>query len=371
MFSTILGKLARLDFVLLLCVMFLLTWSCIFIYGIGVHCGGDIAGYWWRQLAWSGLGLAGMFIIALIDYRKLGDFSWLIFLGGCTLLVLVLVIGKEIYGSKSWIEVPGATIQPSEFAKPCALVMTAWLMSKRMEIKGGTWSITRFIIPGLGCAIPCFLVLLQPDMGSAFIFVPIFAAIAFVGGLPKRVIFLIIFSITVSAVPVYKYALKDYQRKRVDTFINPENDLKESGWNAHQSKLAVGAGGLHGKGLGNGTMYILGYLPRPVAPTDFIHSVIAEETGFIGSSILIFTYLLIILRAVHIAAKAKDYFGKFLAVGFMAFLVTHCYINIGMTMGVAPIIGVPLPFVSYGGSFMIGCMAFMGILQSVHVHRDY
>lgn len=363
-------KLLRLDFIIFFATLFLLIWSCIFIHGIGIHCGGDIASYWWKQLMWGCIGLTAMFVIALIDYRTLGEYYWVIYLAGCSLLVIVLAVGKEINGAKSWIGLGPITLQPAELAKPCALVITAWLMSKRMkgaeELSG--WSVTRFIIPGLAAAFPCFLILLQPDMGSAFIIVPIFCSIAFVAGLPKRIIFLILFTVTASAVPIYKYGLKSYQRARIDTFLHPEHDITGDGWNQYQSTLAVGSGGLHGKGLGNGTQYILGYLPRPVAPTDFIHSVISEETGFIGSLILILTYLLITLRAVHISAKSNDYYGKFLGVGFVAFLVTHCYINIGMTMGKAPIIGVPLPFVSYGGSFMLGCMIFMGLIQSVHIH---
>jgi len=370
MFRLLFEKLIRLDFVMFFAMMFLLTWSCIFIHGIGVHCGGDLANFWWKQAMWVGIGLGVMFTVSLINYKILGEYYWLVYLAGCSLLILVLLIGKEINGAKSWIALGPITLQPAELAKPCALVITAWLMSKRMqnleELSG--WSVTRFIIPGVAATVPCFLILLQPDMGSAFIIVPIFASIAFVAGLPKRVIFLILFTITVSAVPIYKYGLKGYQRARIEVFLNPEKDITGDGWNQYQSILAVGSGGLHGKGLGNGTQYILGYLPRPVAPTDFIHSVISEETGFVGSCILIFTYLLITLRAVHIAAKSDDYYGKFLGVGFVAFLVTHCYINIGMTMGVAPIIGVPLPFVSYGGSFMLGCMIFMGLIQSVHIH---
>lgn len=369
-------KLIRMDFIILASLFFLLTWSIIFIHGIGVHCGGDIEGYWSRQIAWAVIGLIGMFIVASIDYRSLGEYSWLVYFAGVSLLVLVLVIGSEINGAKSWIKIPGATIQPAELAKPCALLMSAWLMSKRVVASENAWSIKRFIVPGLACAIPCFLVLIQPDLGSSFVFIPIFGAIAFMAGLSKRVLAVILIVITLTGasiapgMPIYENFLSDYQQDRIDVFINPESDIANAGYNAYQSKLAVGSGGLQGKGLGQGTMYILGYLPYTVAPTDFIHSAIAEETGFVGSSILIFAYLLIILRAVHIMVRSTDSFGKFLAAGFIGFILTHCYINIGMTIGVAPVIGVPLPFVSYGGSFMVGCMVFMGLLQSVHVHRN-
>ncbi|MGL4854421.1 MAG: FtsW/RodA/SpoVE family cell cycle protein, partial [Lentisphaeria bacterium] len=332
---------------------------------IGQHVGGDISSYWVRQLAWVLVGLLIMFLISLIDYETLGRYSILIWLGSVSLLLLVLVVGKEINGSKSWLQIPGATLQPAEFAKSCSLLFAAWLLSLRMDIKG----ISRFFIPSIAILVPLFLIGIQPDHGSAFILVPIFASLCFIGGIEKKWIIGAILVMLVCAYPVYKFGLKDYQRDRIEVFLGLKEDKMGSEWNAEQSLLAVGTGGFKGKGFGNGTMYILGYLPQTVAPTDFIFSVIGEETGFIGSCVLIFTYLLIILRAVYIVAKTNDNFGKFLGVGTIAFFTTHCYINIGMTIGVAPIVGVPLPFMSYGGSFMIGCMMFMGLLQSIYVHR--
>lgn len=361
-----LNKIPHFDPILLLLTFLLLGIGITFIYGAGQHAGGDIVAYWWKQLLWTSIGLSGMFVCGMIDYKELGKWSPVIYIAGLSLLVIVLIFGTKINGARSWLPLGGITLQPSELAKPCTLLILAWYFDNHEKQPP---VITKFIIPGLLFGLPFGLILLQPDLGSGFVLAPIFATLCFIAGIHKRWIFLAIFAVVVSAYPVYKYALKDYQRQRLQTLIDPSADIQGAGWNARQSLLAVGSGGLTGKGLGKGTQYSLGYLPPTVSTTDFIHSVIGEETGFIGSAALISIYLLLILRSVHIATKSSDTLGKFLALGVAAFIVTHCYINIGMTIGVAPIIGLPLPFVSYGGSFMLGCMLFMGLLQSVYIHN--
>jgi rod shape determining protein RodA len=371
MIKKVLDLLKSLDLTLLSCVSILVGFSTYFLYGAGQHLGGDIASFWKKQLIWFGVGLVIMLILASIDFKVWQEYSGFLYSISILLLLAVLIpsIGKEVNGARSWIPLLGtsSTLQPAEFAKPIALLFTAWLMSK--ADKSNPTGIRHFILPGVAMGIPVLLIMLQPDAGTAMVFIPMLFSIFFVAGLAKRWILLVVIVAIISAVPLYHFALTPYQQGKIITLFNPDHDLSGSGWGAYQSRLAVASGGLTGKGFGKGIMYILGFVPKAVATTDYIHSVIAEETGFVGSSSLIFTYILIILRAVKIAAKASGECGKFVATGFIGFLLMHCYVNIGMTVGVAPIIGLPLPFFSYGGSFMVACMTFIGLLQSIHVHR--
>ena len=372
MIKALLNNLKRLDLVLLSCVFVLVGFSTFFLYGAGQHLGGDIASFWKKQLVWFIIGLVIMLIIAAVDFEVWREYSGLLYCGALLLLLAVLVpsIGKEVYGSRSWIPILGtsSTIQPAEFAKPIALLFTAWLMSK--ADKSNPHGIKQFLLPAVAMGIPVLLVMLQPDAGTAMVFIPMLLAIVFVADLAKRWMILAVIVVAISALPLYHYAMTPYHQEKIITLFNPSHDLVGSGWGAYQSRLAVASGGITGKGFGHGIMYILGFVPKAVATTDYIHSVIAEETGFVGSSMLIFIYIIIILRAVKIGAKAAGECGKFVAAGFIGFLLMHCYINIGMTVGVAPIIGLPLPFFSYGGSFMVTCMTFIGLLQSIHVHRN-
>ncbi|MCK5835568.1 MAG: rod shape-determining protein RodA [Lentisphaeria bacterium] len=371
MIKTVLNNLKRLDLTLLSCVFVLVGFSTYFLYGAGQHLGGDIASFWQKQLVWFILGSVLMLIIAAVDFEIWSEYSGLLYLGVLLLLLAVLVpgIGKEVNGARSWIPILGtsSTIQPAEFAKPVALLFTAWLMSKAdlSNPKG----IVPFILPAVAMGIPVLFIMMQPDAGTAMVFIPMLLAIVFVAGLAKRWMFLAVIAAIILAVPLYQFVLTPYQQGKIITLFNPTHDLIGSGWGAYQSRLAVASGGLTGKGFGHGIMYILGFVPKAVATTDYIHSVIAEETGFVGCSVLISLYIIIILRAVKIAAKSAGACGKFVASGFIGFLLMHCYVNIGMTIGVAPIIGLPLPFFSYGGSFMVTCMIFIGLLQSIHVHR--
>lgn len=372
MIKTLLNNLKRLDLILLSCVFILVGFSSYFLYGAGQHLGGDIATFWQKQLIWFFIGLILLLIISAVDFELWGEYSGLLYAGALLLLFAVLIpgIGKEINGARSWIPLLGSssTIQPAEFAKPIALLFTSWLMSKAN--KNDPKGIKHFVLPAVAMGIPVLFIMLQPDAGTAMVFIPMLLAIFFVADLAKRWMFLAVLVAAVSAVPLYHYVLSPYQQGKIITLFNPNHDLIGSGWGAYQSRLAVASGGLTGKGFGHGIMYILGFVPKAVATTDYIHSVIAEETGFVGSSTLIFIYIIIILRAVKIGAKAGGECGKFVAAGFIGFLLMHCYVNIGMTVGVAPIIGLPLPFFSYGGSFMVTCMTFIGLLQSIHVHRD-
>ena len=365
----------------------LLIIGVVFIHSAGEQTGGVIAGFWKKQLLWICVGTVLMLVLACSDYEVLGKFSLVIFLILHALLLLVFTpFGLEVHGARSWIQLPGATLQPSEFAKIGFIIPLAWYASfKHTDFK----KLSHVCIVLALTAIPICLIMLQPDMGSAMVFVPIAIAVLFLGGLRKRIIILAIVSAMIAGPLLFKYTLRTHQKERVLILIKPNlpkdaymkiysfsgldvksyKNGKIDDWNALQSLLAVGAGGVWGKGIGNGTQNALGFLPKKVAPTDFIFSVIAEEAGFAGSFVLIILFAILLFLAIYIAAKARDEFGKYLATAIAALYCTHIFINIGMTIQLMPIIGIPLPCVSYGGAVMIMTLSSVGILQSIYIHR--
>jgi len=357
--------LLRMDPIMLILMGLLMFVGCMFIYSSGQKSGGRFAVYWLKQIQWFVLG-GGCFIgMVLVDYRKLGKWSWVLYLFSLVLLTLVVAVGKSENNAQSWLAIPGLPrIQPSEMAKPALLLMMAWLASRKIfRVEG------RFVVPILVVvAIPGLLVCLQPDPGTAMVFMPMAVVVLFLAGIRWRLIIIAGVLGLLSILPVYSI-LKPHQKARIQTFINPAKADRDTAYNAYQSILAVGSGGLKGKGFMYGDQHILGFLPRTVAPTDFIFSVIAEESGFMGSAAVVLAFIGFILCCLRTSAMAADDFGAYLAAGVAVMFFTHIYINIGMTILVAPIIGIPLPFVSYGGSFVISAMITAGMVQSVHVRR--
>jgi rod shape determining protein RodA len=259
-----------------------------------------------------------------------------------------------------WGEV---TLQPAELAKPATLLFLSWLVSRPALRLHRMWFLVSVSVV---TAIPVVLICIQPDWGTAAVFVPMALVVVFLGGLRWRWIAMGLVGI-LAAAPVVSRSLDQHQKERIEIFLQPAKDVSDAGWNAHQSLLAVGSGGVWGKGFMAGTQHVLGFLPRPVTPTDFIFSVVGEETGFIGAGAVVCAFLGVILCCLRSAASAADEFGVFLSAGMAALLFVHVYVNIGMTVQVAPIVGIPLPLVSYGGSFMLSVMIGVGLVQSVHV----
>ena len=388
-----------MDVVQLLLQILLLCVGIAFIYGAGQEVGGDFASMWKRQVGWALCGLLFFFTVVLFDYRLLGRWSWALYGLGLLLLALVFPFGAELNNAKSWLKLPGTAIriQPAELAKPATLVFIAWLASRPFFRHS---HVDLLALPAfLAVSVPVLLIALQPDYGTALVFFPFTFAIVFAAGLSWRWI-LPGFALVLIAAPLVYPRLAPHQRDRIKVFLEPPADgllamtapllpaneeaalmatkerffkrstaVIDTDWNAHQSLLAVGSGGLWGKGFMHGTQHVLGFLPRTVAPTDFIFSVIAEETGFVGAGAVLCAFMGLILCMVRTALLASDDFGSYLACGVAVFFFTHVFINVGMTMRATPIIGIPLPFVSYGGSFMLGTMLCAGLAQSVHVRR--
>ncbi len=394
-----LRPLARIDKLMFALSVLLLVSGCFFLYGAGRQVGGDFAGFWLRQLFWAFLGFGCFVVLCCLDYRLLGRWSWVLYATGIVLLLATRLFGVTLNNARSWLAVPGMStlrIQPAEMAKPATVLLAAWVASRPVL---RPWP-TLAAIPVLCvAAVPVVFILLQPDWGTALVFVPFTLAIVFTAGLPWKWIAAGALALAI-VVPVAFPRLRTHQKNRIKVFLEQPCDLGlavagpvltdaaearlrqraaafftrsgkslDTDWNAHQSLLAVGSGGMWGKGYMKGTQHVLGFLPRTVAPTDFVFSVIAEETGFVGAAGLVCAFGAFIVCCLRTAATASDRLGALLATGVATIFFTHIYVNLGMTIRAAPIIGIPLPFVSYGGSFMISTWICAGLVQSVHAHR--
>lgn len=366
----------RYDYIQIVAMSVLLTTGLSFIYSTGQQVGGAAADiFWQRQLQWLTLGLIVWFCMSLFDYHLLKFLAPLIYSFAIVALIAVLIWGPVIYGAKRWLVLgPGGRIrlQPSELAKLGTIIMLAMVL---------TWQrfrVNHILYLLLACAVtllPFFLIVIEPDLGSAMILIPILAAMIFVAGLKWKYIILIavgaglmITAEILNEVYEVKPLLHKYQKARIMVFLDPERDLNNRGYNQYQARLAVGSGGIYGKGFGKGTQNTLGFLPQSVSNNDFIFSVIAEEMGFIGATALILTYIMLLYSILRTAWRSSEPFGRYIAVGIGVVFFLHSFINIGMSLGIMPITGLPLPQVSYGGSFLIFTMFCLGILQSIYIH---
>jgi len=361
-------QILQVDFLQLIPMLFLLGLGLFYIYSTGQQVGGN-PDIWKRQLFYVILGLSIWLFLAYVDYKIWAQWTIVIYSVGVIALILVLLFGVERYGAKRWFSLFGLfSVQPSEFAKIATLILSAWVLSIRNFNLHNLKHLSGF---ALITAIPFLLIYKEPDLGSSLIFLPIAAAMLFVGRVRWKWILISIVTVMIMIPSIYPF-LRGYQKERILVFLDPARDPSNKGWNSRQSQLAVGSGGLYGKGIGNSTQSTLGFLPKTVSNSDFIFSVIAEETGFVGSAMVLLSYLLIILSAFRTAAIARDDFGKYLAVGIGVLIFIHSSVNIGMTIRMMPVTGLPLPLVSLGGSFIISTMIALGLLQSIYIraHMD-
>ncbi len=312
-----------------------------------------------RQLVWVGAGVVVMFVVASIDYHVLAEHVMLLYLGTMALLVYVLLFGHTVAGSRSWFGIGSFGLQPSEIAKMVVVIALARYLS---ELKYPYMSFSEILTAAAICAVPVALIALQPDLGTALTFVPIIAFGLFVRGV-RPVVLVSGLLIVILLLPLTWFVLKDYQKDRIITFLQPETDPLGSGYQVIQSKIAIGAGGLWGKGLFEGSQNQLGFLPT--RHTDFIFSVVAEELGFVGVCLTLGLLLALIVRSLSGARTPRDTLGLFIVVGVVGLFVFHILVNVGMVIGFMPITGIPLPFVSYGGSSILMAFAGLGLIVSV------
>ncbi|MCP1626683.1 rod shape determining protein RodA [Pseudomonas nitroreducens] len=319
-----------------------------------------------KQASSFGLGLGAMFVLAQIEPRFLARWVPLGYLIGVALLVVVDVMGHNAMGATRWINIPGVIrFQPAEFMKLLMPMTIAWYLSKRSLPPGFKHSVVGLAL----IVVPFVLILKQPDLGTAMLVLASGSFVLFVGGLRWRWIIMAVSAAVPVAVGMWYFVMHDYQKQRVLTFLDPESDPLGTGWNIIQSKAAIGSGGVFGKGWLLGTQSHLDFLPE--SHTDFIIAVLGEEFGLVGVCLLLVLYLLVIYRGLVITAQAQTLFGKLLAGSITMTFFVYVFVNIGMVSGLLPVVGVPLPFISYGGTSLVTLMSGFGVLMSIHTHRKW
>ena len=311
------------------------------------------------------IGCAVMLVICFFDYEQLQNLVKPIYIFSIIILLLVLVFGVSgDWGARSWIRFGSFGMQPSEIAKVCFIITFSFHLSRVHDDINKPLVILGLL---LHIGVLVGLILLQPDMGSAFVFMFMFVCLLFVAKLSYKYIIPIIIAGTASLPFIYKFLLSEYQQKRIQVFLNPDLDPLNRGYNVIQSKIAVGSGQLWGKGYLEGTQNQMGYLPTKY--TDFIFSVISEELGFIGAMLLVSALFFLIYRCFKTAQKADNAFGRYICVGVGAMMLFHTFENIGMCIGLMPVTGIPLPFISYGGTSLVVNMIAVGLVLSVSYHN--
>jgi rod shape determining protein RodA len=318
-----------------------------------------------KQLIWYGIGLGAMLFCLLFNYKLLERWGLVIYTACVLMLVWVLVFGKYVGGARRWLLLGPVSLQPSELVKVAVIIVLARYYAKYVSSRG--FNLRGLQIPAVLTLIPFVLILRQPDLGTGGLVVLIAATMTLFVKIERRSLLLLTSSAVVMIFPLWLFVLKDYQKQRILTLFNPEGDPLGTGYHIIQSKNAIGSGFMTGKGFLKGTQNALSFLPEQ--HTDFIFSVLAEEWGFLGASILIVTFLVFIFWSLNIAFGCRDPFGTILAVGITAMISWQFVINIGMVMGLMPVVGVPLPFISYGGSSLLTTLICVGILMNISMRR--
>jgi len=358
--------LKRFDFLHFFVIISLSLSGVLFIYGIGQQVGGRIQDYWKMQIIWLAVGFSlWIYLSFFFDLKKLRLLAPIIFVISVLFLILVLFQGQRINMAKRWINIMGFRFQPSELAKTALVIMLAWILTLRDFNVNKLYHLLLCLIIA---AIPFILICVEPDLGTAVVIIPLTFSMLFVAGLNKKWIFSGIIAMLILLPSAYPF-LKEYQKERIRVFLDPNRDIRNRGWNSLQAELAVGSGGLYGKGFMQGTQHSLGFLSQTVSNTDFIFSVIGEEMGFIGSLGLVILYLSLCFSLLRTSMSA-DPFGKYIAVGVCILIFIHSFINIGMTIRLLPVTGLPLPLISYGGTFTINTLILLGLANSAFYNRS-
>lgn len=424
--------LETFDFVILFCVIVLVSTGIVFIYSSGINSDGVlVTNEHIKQIVWAGIGLVCLIIVALIDYRRLERISPWLYVGLLLLLVYTRIFGRYVNGAKSWIGIGEFGVQPSEFGK----IVFILFLARYLDMSANDNQLKRLVVASLIFAVPTVLILSQPDLGTATVYIPIFLFMCFIAGIPltylmfiigagfstilftvlpvwneyiahnsvslitalsdfklKMILIFAASAICAIAIIVRRYfhgkryyfwiayvfaiillglicssgagkVLKDYQIRRLIVFMDPSVDPLGSGWNIIQSKIAIGSGGPFGRSFLHGIQSHYRFLPQQ--STDFIFSIFSEEMGFVGGAVVFILYMIIMLRILAIIKNCSNKFGTYIASGILGMFVIHFFINVGMVMGIMPITGIPLLFLSYGGSSLLTAMICIGLLMSI------
>jgi rod shape determining protein RodA len=345
----------------------LMGFGLVMAYSNSATAGGDVldgGSVFQRGLVWAALALAVFIVATAFDYHWLKTFTWPLYAFQLGLLVVTLAIGSGIGGSSRWVTILGLQFQFSEIAKILMIVVLASYLGARRGRLTSLWSV-------LGACIlvgpPLLLVLLQPDLGTSLVFAAILAGMLFMSGASLRWLSLLA-GAAIAAMPfIWTYVLRDYQKGRLTAFLDPLGDLQGAGYQLYQAQIAVGSGGLFGKGLTNGTQNALDFLP--VQNTDFVFAILAEELGFVGAVVVLGLFVALLWRILAAAWRSKDPFGTLFGCGLAAMILFQVLVNVGMVIGIMPITGIPLPFVTHGGASLISLAAGLGILESINIRQ--
>lgn len=358
--------LRRIDFVLLLASLAIIFYSLIVI-SSATHVNTPSEERFWyvqRQGIFAMINIAIAIFIMNFDYRGLQQYGKSLYIFNLVMLLAVMLFGHAALGAQRWIQIGFISIQPSEFSKLIMIICLAAVLESRM----GRLDTPQDLLPVAAyVGLPFILVLKQPDLGTSLVFMAIFFGMVIACGINWK-LFTAIVVMGVAALPVLWQFLKDYQKMRIMVFLDPNVDPLGSGYHIIQSKIAIGSGMLFGKGLFEGTQSQLNFLPEN--HTDFIFAVVGEEFGFVGAMILLFLYMLVLWRGMQIARDASDIFGRLLAVGITSMLAFHVLVNVGMTTGIMPVTGIPLPLMSYGISSLTTNILSIAILMNIHLHKQ-
>lgn len=365
----------NIDWPLLVAVMLIALIGVVNLYSATSVARKGLTELYMTQVYYLVAGGIAATLVAAIDYRHFERLAYVIYGGGILLLLLVFILGRDIHGAHRWIDIGGKDrgfrFQPSEFMKlVLALVLAKYLHDDpKVPVGpgGGGRTLKDFIVPSVLAGVPFALVAKQPDLGTALVLAGIFVTIMALGKMRWKSLVTLVVSLAVLLPVVWTYVLHDYQKRRVISFINPELDIRGANWHSHHARVAIGNGGFFGLGFMKGTQNH--YLFIPEQHSDFPFPVFAEDWGFVGAILLICLYGFVVLWGIKIASHAKDRFGAALAIGISAMIFWHTFFNIGMVTGVLPVVGVPLPLFSYGGSSVMTVLIGIGLLMNVSMRR--
>jgi rod shape determining protein RodA len=359
------NKFLKIDWILLVSVFLLLGIGLLSLYSISLsEIRGENANVFLKQVVFVLLGIAVMVFFALSDYHYLRSYGTAIYFASLALLILVLIWGSTIRGTVGWIGIGSFHIQPVEIAKIALIVFLASFISqKKMELGEGVRLLVSFILTFM----MIFLVLRQPDLGSAMVLIGIWVGMILVSGISKKLFAILAVSGIILICTTWIF-LADYQKERILNFVKPGLDPQGSGYNVIQAQIAIGSGGVIGKGIGHGSQSQLNFLPEK--HTDFIFAVISEELGLFGSLVVLVLFLVLFYRIKIVSLHAPDNFGYLLANGILLMFFIQLVVNIGMNIGIVPVTGISLPFLSYGGSFLMASFAAVGIILNINARRE-
>lgn len=353
--------LKNFDWIIFSAVILLAAFGLMEVYSVALGLGSHDLINFYKQLFFVSLGIVLMFIFSFVDFHFIKSFNRYLYFLGVAILIAVLLFGQTVNGTKGWFNIAGFGIQPVEFIK---IILIVYLASYFSNLATKVKTVKHFFISAVSTLVLAILIIFQPDFGSSLIIVALWLIMVTVAGFNKKY-FLVIALLGIILAGGAWFSFKDYQKQRITTFLNPgqESCSRDECYNSFQAIIAVGSGGLTGKGVGFGSQSQLKFLPE--AQTDFIFSVIAEEMGFLGIILVVAFFTIFYFRAFFVVKKVNNDFGIYYILGLSGLIFTHMFVNIGMNIGILPIVGLPLPFISYGGSSTLSLFIAIGVMQNI------